>query len=157
MEVTTMTPSGANSFSGGYNDVVGGYAAYNSCELRREVAKIESDLRETIANQTISNNNQFCDLSKSIMENRAQLTLAITKAEYEGKLATQAAIKEINSTVTHGFEEVAEDVSNGFSKLAECCCELKQLVANGFSHSREEDLENEVAELRQEQLLAKIK
>jgi hypothetical protein len=147
MENQIVGTNGIATSAGYTTDYAGSFAAWNACELRREVAKAESDVRETILNQTIANDKQFCELSKSVVENRHfitqdllnakhELALQAQRAEYESKLATQAAIKEINTSIAHSLERVTDKVAHALEEtredidaledqLEECCCEAK--------------------------------
>jgi len=65
------TVNSSTGYVGAYsssNDALTGVAAYGICDLRRDIAKAESDLRETIHNQSLVQGTEFCAVNKSIHE-----------------------------------------------------------------------------------------
>lgn len=124
------------------------------CNIRHDVLKAESDIRRDVAKEVGDAKFQLHDNISNLgtnTNNRFGLVdVAIVRAEYESKLATQAAIKEVNTETRHQAERL-QDRTDAFERrvtdklcdferrvdsnfttiskeLAECCCEMKLIA-----------------------------
>lgn len=150
-------------------------------QIDRDVSDTKADIRETIHNQSLKESGDTQMLLKTMADNTLALhnrlcesEKAAMRAEYEAKLATQTAIKEINEAtqhrvevlqsdlrheieeVDHAVEEAEEKVTGFQEETLEEFCNVNRRIAAGFSHAREEDLENEVEELRAQLAAANV-
>lgn len=159
-----------------------------ACEIRADVHGVKADIRESIQNAQIQNVQQFAHVHEKACDAEKEAI----KAQYEGKLQTIQTGKEVENRVTDaermlgekltGFERnVAErfcdveklvltESATVREKIAECCCETKQLFGDlerrtneqfcklSEQHLRQtlQETKDELTEARFNAVLAKI-
>jgi hypothetical protein len=131
-----------------------------SCKGIEATKDAESRLQRDLNTLTIAMLNGFSDA-------KTQALKAELKAEYEAKLNAQLVIKELTANAQHNAERTQDKTAHSFEevqeKLEDCCCEIKEKfcaldkdITSQFVHAREEELENELDEVRQEKQTADI-
>lgn len=108
-------------------------AANGISDLRRDVQEIKADIRESIQNESIRNATATLNLHNRLCESEK----AAIEAKFEARIETLKATKDIEEKMDHFKEEVFEEL-----------CDLDRRISEQFTHDREEELENEVDELK---------
>lgn len=138
------------------------------CNIRHDVTKAESDIRRDVAKTEASLQTEVGNLKFQLHDNISVLgtnlnnrfglvDVAVVRSEYESKLATQAAIKEISAKIDHESERTNDKIAHSQEEILEKLCECCEQTQLGFANLANESLKNRLADLEKENTLLSLK
>lgn len=116
-------------YNGLASDVCGQVTMGQVAELRRDVAKAESDIRQSILTQQVSNSSEFCAINKhvsdesrsnmeEILENRAAIKDAACMID-KSVLENRSELKDVRFQLHDNIRNVGDEVKETRWKLGE--------------------------------------
>lgn len=96
MEQTTSSSPGVFSTYTG-NDALTNVAANGICDLRRDVAKSESDIKTAILQQSLSNSQEFCAVNKSVHDAECNIVKNAADISQRDSIALAAIERDLQN------------------------------------------------------------
>lgn len=127
----------------GATEALSGVTAFNASETRRDIKDVESEIRESIHNQTNTNSAEFRTVGMKLCD--------IEKENVETKYALSGAIKDSENRLTNKIDRESDQIKNQMrsfeTNMDKQFCDLNMNIERKFCELKERELTSRISQL----------
>jgi mevalonate kinase len=157
MQTTEQNLSAASNgfpvmYTGGYNDCNYIDTRLNLSNLREEVKDVESQIKQSVHNHQISNNQEF----RAIQHDICEVDKNVQKEVLLNRFEIERSERRVKEKVDRETDQIKRDIQSFHHHTDKQFCELKNCLEKGFFEIKERELVCENKRLQEELMSYKM-